>query len=111
MTMDIKSLYFKPNRVTYLFNFELCIAYVYSRLYQTVEDVRTKYETFVNVLQQSNVACETLDTRRAAKFIRHSEYYDEDYLVDCELLACGINDILNYICIVLYIILILNKIS
>ena len=46
------------------------------------------------MLQQSDVACETLDTRHAAKIIRDSEYYDEEYLVDCELVACAINDIL-----------------
>ena len=96
MTMDIKLLYFKPNTVTYLFNLEPCIVYVYPRLYQTAEDVRTKFETFVNLLQHSNIACETLDTCRAAKIIRDSEYYDEDYLVDSELLACAINDILAY---------------
>ena len=58
---------------------------MYPRLYQTVEAVRIKFKTFVNVLQQSDVACETLDARRAAKIICDSEYYDEDYPVDFEL--------------------------
>ncbi|XP_043264157.1 uncharacterized protein LOC122404289 [Colletes gigas] len=93
MTIDNKSLYFKPNTVAFLFNLEPCVSYVYPRLYQTVEDVRKKFITFVSVLQQSNAVIETLDTRSAAKIIRDSEYYCRDYLVDCELLACAINDI------------------
>ena len=47
-----------------------------------------KFETFVNVLQQSDVVCETLEARRAAKIISDSEHYCEDYYVDCELVAC-----------------------
>ncbi|XP_043249517.1 uncharacterized protein LOC122395741 [Colletes gigas] len=93
MTMDTKSLYFKPNTVKFLFNLEPCVSYVYPRLYQTAEDVRTKFKTFVNVLQQSDADSETLDTRCAAKIIRDREYYCKDYLVDCELLGCAINDI------------------
>ena len=38
------------------------------------------------------------NARRAAKIICDSEYYDEDYLVDFELLACIINDILTHVC-------------
>ena len=57
-----------------------------------------KFEIFVNVLQQSDVACETLDARRAVKFICDSEHFCEEYLVDCELVACAINVILADAC-------------
>ena len=33
MTMDVKSLYFKPNTVSYLFKLEPCVDYVYPRLH------------------------------------------------------------------------------
>ena len=94
MMLHNKSLHFKPDTVTFLPNLEPCIDYVYARLHQNVRDMQTKFETFVHVLQQSDVACETLDARRAAKIIRDSEHYCEDYHVDCELVACAINDIL-----------------
>ena len=84
MPLHNKPLYLKPDTVTFLLNLEPCIDYVYWRLHQNVRDVQMKFETFVNVLQQSDVACETLDARRAAKIICVSETDSsgsfEDYL-------------------------------
>ena len=73
MTLHNKPLYFKPDTVTSLLNLEPCIDYVYSQLHQIVGDAQMKFKTFVNVLQQSDVACETLDARRAAKIICDSK--------------------------------------
>ena len=53
------------------------------------------FSNFVTVLQRHDVAGETLDSCHIAKTICDSEYFDGESLVDCELLACATNDIVD----------------
>lgn len=90
MTMYNNSLYMKLPTVLYLFDFEKCIDHMYYWLCENTHIVNEKFKQFVKVLQCNNVT----NVCDAAKEIHESDKFDNESLIDCELLACAVNDIL-----------------
>ena len=95
MSLHNKSLYFKLETMKFLFNLERCIDHMYSQLSENTQLVHMKFSNFVTVLQRHDVAGKTLDSCHIAKTICDSEYFDGESLIDCELLACAMNDIVD----------------
>lgn len=84
----------KPSTLQYLFNFEKCIDHMYFWLCENTHSVTEKFNQFVNILQRDNIR----DASNAAKAIRDSPMFDNESLIDCELLTCAVNDILHDAC-------------
>ncbi|XP_014485789.1 PREDICTED: uncharacterized protein LOC106750166 [Dinoponera quadriceps] len=102
LTLFNKSMYLKPETLNNLFNLEQCIDHMYSWLYENTHLVNTKFQKFVSILQQNDIICvwyesKTTDWCYAAKVIRESDDFDSESLVDSELLACALKDIVHYV--------------
>jgi hypothetical protein len=96
LSLDNKSLYFKPETINILCNLEHCIDHMYSWLSENTDLVSTKYQNFVKVLRQNNISgicSKEIDWCYIAKIIRESKDFDIESLIDCELLACALKDI------------------
>ncbi|XP_077278620.1 uncharacterized protein LOC143906410 [Temnothorax americanus] len=81
------SLYMIPTTVLFLFEIEQCVEHVYFNLCQDIQHVNTKYKNFVTILRQNRIT----DKCQARKVL--SEVSDGSSLIDCELLAYGLDNI------------------
>ncbi|KAL6429497.1 hypothetical protein ACFW04_008281 [Cataglyphis niger] len=90
ITMYNNSLYMKLQTVLYLFDFERCIDHMYYWLCENTYIVNEKFKQFVKVLQHNNIT----NVCDAAKAILENDIFNRESLIDCELLACVVNDIL-----------------
>lgn len=90
ITSSDNSLYMKPSTLLHLFDFDKCIDHMYSWLCENTHNVTEKFKQFIHILQRNNIS----DASNAEKVIRGSNMFDNESLVDCELIACAINDIL-----------------
>ena len=73
-----------------LFSYEHCIDHMYAWLSENTQLVSSKFKKFVNILCEKNIT----DVSYAVKAIRKSDDYDCESLIDCELLACGVKNIM-----------------
>ena len=94
MTLSNNSLYMTPPTLLHLFDFENCIRHMYSWLSENTYSVNEKFKNFATILQRDNIR----NASDAAKVIRESDAFDDESLIDCELLTCAINDILHDAC-------------
>ncbi|XP_032690540.1 uncharacterized protein LOC116853520 [Odontomachus brunneus] len=101
LTLFGNILYVKRKTLDRLFVYEQCIDHMYGWLCENTHLVDTKFKRFVKILQQNNITgvcyeSKTIDWDYAAKVIRDNEDFGCDSLVDCELLACALPDIVHY---------------
>lgn len=94
LTLNNACLFMKPDTVKYLLTLDSCIQNMYYRLAENVHSVNTKFEQFVTVLRQHNIA----DISSAERALRESELYDSSAIIDCELVACALPVILHDAC-------------
>ncbi|XP_071642952.1 uncharacterized protein [Temnothorax longispinosus] len=80
-------LYMKPSTVLFLFELKHCFENVYFQLCQSVHGVSEKFKLFVTILHQNCIT----DKCSAVKILR--EVYDENSIIDCELLAYALDTI------------------
>lgn len=90
LTLSTTSLYLKFVTMNMLFSYKHCIDHMYAWLSENTHLVSLKFKKFVNILCEKNVT----DISYAEKAIRKSDDYDCESLIDCELLACGLKNIL-----------------
>ncbi|XP_077257893.1 uncharacterized protein LOC143895015 isoform X1 [Temnothorax americanus] len=81
------SLYIKPSTVLFLFELEHCVENVYFQLCQNVHGVSEKFKQFVTTLRQNCIT----DKCIAVTILR--KIYDENSIIDCELLAYALDTI------------------
>ena len=84
------SLYFKFETLSTLFNLKYCIDNMYSWLCNNTHLVNDKFKNFVNIVKQNNVTQKSY----AAQVISDSDDFNCNSLIDCELLACALPDIM-----------------
>ncbi|XP_076671450.1 uncharacterized protein LOC143370342 [Andrena cerasifolii] len=72
-----------------LFAYNHCIEHMYTWLTENMYSVSSKYATFVDVLRSATAPTDYV------KLISESEYFEQHSLIDCELLACAINHIVD----------------
>lgn len=94
------TVYIKRETLDKLFNLELCIDHMYSWLCNNINIVAAKFKKFVNVLQQQNITAQyyslkQIDWDFAIQAIRDSDDFDCTSIIDCELLACSMHNIVQ----------------
>ncbi|XP_076685991.1 uncharacterized protein LOC143377999 [Andrena cerasifolii] len=72
-----------------LFAYNHCIEHMYTWLTENMYSVSSKYATFVDVLRSAIAPTDYV------KLISESEHFEQHSLIDCELLACVINHIVD----------------
>ena len=72
-----------------LFAYEHCIEHMYTWLTENMYSVSSKYATFVEVLRAAPVPTNYV------KLISESEHFEQHSLIDCELLALGLQSMLR----------------
>ncbi|XP_076664949.1 uncharacterized protein LOC143367210 [Andrena cerasifolii] len=72
-----------------LFAYNHCIKHMYTWLTENMYSVSSKYATFVDVLRSATAPTDYV------KLISESEHFEQHSLIDCELLACAINHIVD----------------
>ena len=72
-----------------LFTYNYCIEHMYTWLSENMYSVSSKYATFVDVLRSATAPTDYV------KLISESEHFEQHSLIDCELLACAINHIVD----------------
>ncbi|XP_025995093.1 uncharacterized protein LOC120359889 [Solenopsis invicta] len=89
LTLRDTCMYLKPKTVLFLFELEQCVEHIYYSLYQYTYTVSEKYKHFVSLLRQNyvNNKCD------AAKLLR--EKYDKTSLLECEMLAYALDNIVH----------------
>ena len=88
LTLRDSCLYMKPSTILFLFEIEQCVEHVYLWLCQNTQAVSDKFKHFVYILQRNYVT----NRSDAMKILR--ETYDKNSLIDCELLAFALDNIL-----------------
>ena len=89
LTSCATSLYMKPSTVLFLFELEHCVENVYFQLCQNVHGVSEKFKQFATILRQNCIT----DKCDAVRILR--EFYDKNSLIDCELLAYAVDNIIH----------------
>lgn len=67
--------------LNFMFSLDKCIDYIYNRLINDLNSVDYKYTQF------TNIASTLSECNAISNAICSSEYYDDNELIDCELLA------------------------
>ncbi|XP_071574651.1 uncharacterized protein [Temnothorax nylanderi] len=80
-------LYIKPSTMLFLFELEHCVKHEYFKLYQNTHEVNIKFNQFVTILRRKCI----IDKCDAANILH--EVYDENSIIDCELLAYALDTI------------------
>lgn len=88
ITLDDTCMYMKPSTILFLLELEQCVEHAYFRLCQMMQRVNDKFKYFATVLRQ-NCITDKCDARRILR-----EVSDEKSLVDCELLAYALENIM-----------------
>ncbi|XP_011870171.1 PREDICTED: uncharacterized protein LOC105563277 [Vollenhovia emeryi] len=88
LTLHRNCLYMKPQTLLFLFEIETCVDLVYFELCQNTHSVGEKYKTFVNTIKSNCI----IDRRDAIKILH--KVSDKTSLIDCELLAFAMDNIL-----------------
>ena len=83
-------LYMKPSTILFLFELEHCIEHVYFGLYRNIHGVGEKFKQFVAFLRRNCIT----DKCEAAKILRESVFFDKSSIIDCELLAYALDNII-----------------
>lgn len=86
-----KILFMKPTTFKYLFDLKDCISCMYNMFLHDICIVNAKFTNFVKVLRTKKID----DMEQAKVAICDSEYFDGEEIIDCELLACTLNDIIK----------------
>ncbi|KAL6258211.1 hypothetical protein P5V15_010139 [Pogonomyrmex californicus] len=86
------SLYMKSLTVFFLFELEHCVEHVYYWLYENIYGVSEKFKQFINFLRRNYIT----DKHIAIKTLRESDIFDKTSIIDCELLAYAIDNIVHY---------------
>ena len=81
-------MYMQPQTLMFLFEIETCVEHVYFSLSQNVHDVSEKYKQFVNTIKHNCI----IDKCDAIKVLH--KVSDKNSLIDCELLAFAMDNIL-----------------
>ncbi|XP_071634962.1 uncharacterized protein [Temnothorax longispinosus] len=81
------SLYMKPSTMLFIFELGQCVKHEYFKLYQNTHEVNMKFNQFVTILRRKCI----IDRCNAANILR--EIYDENSIIDCELLAYALDTI------------------
>jgi len=82
-------LYMKSSTVLFMFELEHCINHVYFELCQKTHFTSEKFKQFVAYLRQNCIT----NKYDAANILR--KCYDKNSLIDCELIAYALNDIVH----------------
>ncbi|KAL6254022.1 hypothetical protein P5V15_015878 [Pogonomyrmex californicus] len=82
-TLRDTCLYMKPSTVFFLFEPEHCVEHVY---------YCEKFKQFINFLRRNCIT----DKHIAIKTLRESDIFDKTSIIDCELLAYAIDNIVHY---------------
>ena len=72
-----------------LFAYKHCIEHMFTWLTENMYSVSSKYATFVEVLRTASVPTNYV------KLISESEHFEQHSLIDCELLALGLQSMLR----------------
>lgn len=88
LTLHESCLYMKPSTVLFLFEIEQCVEHVYLWLCQNTQAVCNKFKHFVSIVQRNCVT----NKSDAIKILQ--ETCDKNSLIDCELLAFALDNIL-----------------
>ncbi|KAL6256587.1 hypothetical protein P5V15_012698 [Pogonomyrmex californicus] len=91
-TLRDTCLYMKPSTVFFLFKLEHCVEHVYYRLYENIYGVSEKFKQFINFLRRNCIT----DKHIAIKTLRESDIFDKTSIIDFELLAYAIDNIVHY---------------
>ncbi|KAL6253944.1 hypothetical protein P5V15_015790 [Pogonomyrmex californicus] len=91
-TLRDTCLYMKPPTVFFLFELKHCVEHVYYWLYENIYGVSEKFKQFINFLRRNCIT----DKHIAIKTLRESNIFDKTSIIDCELLAYAIDNIVHY---------------
>ena len=80
-------MYIKPSTLLFLFEIEDCVDYVCHQMHQNTFSVSDKYKQFITIIRQNHIT----NKSDAAKLLR--EKYDKTCLVECELIAYALDNI------------------
>ncbi|XP_053990460.1 uncharacterized protein LOC128882758 [Hylaeus volcanicus] len=83
------SMFMSEKTVQKLFGFEYCIDHMYSWLSEILYLVESKYNRFIEIIQNAEI-------KDYAKAIVESENFERHSLIDSELLALGLDVMLEY---------------
>jgi len=83
------SIYMKPSTVRFMLDLEHCVKNALRSIWQNVFKVDAKFKEFVAIIRQNciNNKCDALK--------KLYEVYDETSLIDCELVMCALDDIVD----------------
>ena len=73
-----------------MFKFDRCIETTFSWLSEILNSVSSKYASFVAIIRDAPTPTEDYE-----KLISESEYFEQHSLLDCELLALGLNSMID----------------
>jgi len=82
-------LYMKSSTVLFMFELEHCINHVYFELSQKTHLTSEKFKQFVTYLRQNCI------TNKCDATIILRKLYDKNSLIDCELIAYALNNIVH----------------
>ncbi|KAL6254068.1 hypothetical protein P5V15_014685 [Pogonomyrmex californicus] len=91
-TLRDTCLYMKPSAVFFLFELEHCIEHVYYWFFENIYGVSEKFKQFINFLRRNRIT----DKHIAIKTLRESDIFDKTSIINCELLAYAIGNIVHY---------------
>jgi len=83
------SIYMKPSTVRFMLDLEHCVKNALRTIWQNVFKVDAKFAEFVDIIRQNRISnkCDALKKLR--------EVYDKTSIIDCELVMCALDDILE----------------
>ncbi|XP_029659375.1 uncharacterized protein LOC115233211 [Formica exsecta] len=90
LTLRDSCLYMKPSTIFFLFELEHCVNHEYLKLCENLEAVNESFDQFVRSLQSNMFGAER---DSAVKILR--EVYDKTSIIDCELLAYAVDELLS----------------
>lgn len=91
LTVDGRSVFLKPVTMKYLFNLKDSVSCLYNDFRDVTSIVSAKFRQFVKVLRGKEI----VDMEQAEVAIRNSNHFSREDLIDCELLACALHDIIT----------------
>ena len=83
------ALYMTEATMRKLFTYEYCIDHMFTWLSENIYSVSSTYTAFVDVLRSATAPTDYV------KLIFESDYFEQHSLIDCELLAMGMQSMLR----------------
>ena len=83
-------MYMAEATIHQMFKYDSCIDHMFLWLSEILNSVSSKYASFVDIIRTA-----TTSTADYEKLISESEYFEPHSLLDCELLALGLDSLID----------------